>query len=54
MRDSEIGDILRRPAFLENRDAEGAAGALLNAALIAGSKRFGPTRDNTTIVVAYL
>jgi serine/threonine protein phosphatase PrpC len=54
MRDSEIGDILRRPEFLDNRDATGAAEALLKSALIAGSKRFGPTRDNTTIVVAYL
>lgn len=54
MTDSEIGEILRRPAFLENRDAEGAAGALLESALVAGRKRFGPTQDNTTIVVAYL
>lgn len=54
MRNYEIGEILRSPVFLENRDAAGAAEALLDAALLAGRKRFGPTQDNTTIVVAYI
>jgi serine/threonine protein phosphatase PrpC len=54
MLDLEIGNILRAPVFLDRRDALGAAAALLETALVAGRKQFGQTRDNITIVVAYV
>jgi len=52
--DVDIGDIVRRDAFLESRDATGAAEALLAGALRTGRQMYGPNQDNTSVVVAYL
>ena len=54
MLDTDIGDIVRRTAFLESRDATGAAEALLAYALLAGRRMYGPDQDNTSVIVAYL
>jgi hypothetical protein len=54
MTDTDIGTIVRRPAFLESRNAQAAADILLESALVSGRKLFGQNQDNTTVVVLYL
>lgn len=52
MKNEDIGAIVLRPEFLGN--AVAASQALLEAALAAGKRLFGPGQDNTTVVVAYI
>jgi serine/threonine protein phosphatase PrpC len=54
LQDVEIGAIVRRKEFLENRNAYGAAQALVSAGLVAGRRMFGENQDNTTVIVLYL
>ena len=54
MKDFEIGLIVRNPKYMKDRDANGAAKEIVQLALLAGRKLFGPNGDNIAVAVVYL
>ena len=48
-----VGEIVRRPEFLDTADADAAVAALMEYGMAEGTRNFGSSRDDMTVMVLY-